>query len=142
MPTKAMEFTIDQNDANVVKANGTVAIMSDIFTYKVPRHTVIELRPGDIISAYLKDAGAESLATDAYELVVRDPNSLTQEVIASGQYATIKEFQDHNKTKKLGQSRLIKSDFVVALRVKATTVLVNASCYFQITCKRWAEVLG
>ena len=73
--------------------------------------------------------------------MVRDPNGLTQEVVASGQYAIIKEFQDANKTKKLGQSRLIKSDFQIVLRVKATTVLVNASCYFQLTCKRWAEVL-
>lgn len=142
MPLKQMEFTIDQNDANVSKANGTAAIMSDIFTYKVPRHTVVELRANDILSAYLKDAGAESLATDAFQLVVRDPNSLTQEIIASGQYAIIKEFQDRNKTKCLGQSRLIKSDFLIVLQVKATTVLVNASCYFQLTCKRWAEVLG
>ena len=142
MPVKKMEFTLDQNDSNVTKANGTVAVMSDIFTYKVPRHTVIELRPEDILSAYLKDAGAEALATDAFELVVRDPNSLTSEVIASGQYAIIKDFQDSTKTKKLGMARLIKSDFQIVLRVKATTVLVNASCYFQLTCARWAEVLG
>ena len=142
MPVKKMEFTLDQNDSNVSKSNGTVAVMSDIFTYKVPRHTVIELRPEDILSAYLKDAGAEALATDAFELVVRDPNSLTSEVIASGQYAIIKEFQDSTKTKKLGMARLIKSDFQIVLRVKATTVLVYTSCYFQITCARWAEVLG
>lgn len=142
MPVKKMEFTLDQNDSNVTKSNGTAAVMSDIFTYKVPRHTVIELRPEDVLSAYLKDAGAETLATDAFELVVRDPNSLTSEVIASGQYAIIKEFQDSTKTKKLGMARLIKSDFQIVLRVKATTVLVNASCYFQLTCARWAEVLG
>ncbi len=142
MPVKPMEFTVDQNDANVTKSNGTAAVMSDIFVYKVPRHTVVELRPSDILSAYLKDAAAEALATDPFELVVRDPNVLTQEVIASGQYAIIKEFQDNNKTKKLGQARLIKSDFQIALRVKATTVLVVATCYFQLTAKRWAEVLG
>lgn len=141
MPIKKMEFTLDQNDANVTKANGTVAVMSDIYTYKVPRHTVVELRPEDILSAYLKDAGAEAVATDPFELVVRDPNSLTSEIIASGQYAIIKEFQDSTKTKKLGAARLVKSDFQIVLRVKATTVLVNASCYFQLTCARWVEVL-
>lgn len=141
MPIKKMEFTLDQNDANVTKANGTVAVMSDIYTYKVPRHTVVELRPEDILSAYLKDAGAEAVATDPFELVVRDPNGLTSEIIASGQYAIIKEFQDSTKTKKLGASRLVKSDFQIVLRVKATTVLVNTSCYFQLTCARWVEVL-
>jgi hypothetical protein len=141
MPVKKMEFNLDQNDANVTKTNGTAAVMSDIYDYKVPRHTVIELRPEDILSAYLKDAGAECLATDAFEMVVRDPNGLTSEIIASGQYALIKEFQDSTKTKKLGQSRLIKSDFHLVLRVKATTVLVNTSCYFQLSCARWAEVL-
>jgi len=141
MPIKKMEFTLDQNDANVTKANGTAAVMSDIYTYKVPRHTVVELRPEDILSAYLKDAGAEAVATDPFELVVRDPNGLTSEIIASGQYAIIKEFQDSTKTKKLGASRLVKSDFQIVLRVKATTVLVNTSCYFQLTCARWVEVL-
>ena len=142
MPVKPMEFTLDGNDANVTKANGTAAIMSDIFLYKVPRHTVIELRPEDIVSAYLKDAAAEAAGTDAVELVVRDPNGLTSETIFSGQYTVIKEFQDSSKTKKLGQSRLLQSDFYLALRVKATTVLVVTTCYFQITCKRWANVLG
>lgn len=141
MPVKPMEFTIDQNDANVTKANGTVAVMSDIYTYKVPRHTAILVRPEDILSAYLKDAGAEAAATDAFELVIRDPNSLTSEVLASGQYAIIKEFQDRNKVKKLGRSKLVKSDYQLVLRVKATTVLVVTTCYFQITCCRFAETL-
>lgn len=141
MPVKSSEFTIDQNDSNVTKAAGTAAVMSDIYTYKVPRHTAILIRPEDILSAYLKDATAEALGTDAFELVVRDPNSLTTEIIASGQYTIIKEFQDRNKTKKLGKSKLIKSDFQLVVRAKATTVLVNASCYFQITCLRYAETL-
>lgn len=135
------EYTITQADANVTKYNGTAGIMSDIYVYKVPRHTVVQLRPEDILSAYLKDASAEAVATDAFELVVRDPNNIKSEIIASGIYALIKEFQDQNKTKKLGQARRIKSDFEIVLRVKATTVLVNTSCYFQLTCKRWAEVL-
>ena len=141
MPVKAMEFTIDQNDSNVTKANGTAAVMSSIYTYKVPRHTSILIRPKDILSAYLKDAGAESLGTDPFQLVVKDPNGISQEIIASGQYTIIKEFQDSNKTKKLGKARLVKSDFVIDLQVKATTVLVNTSCYFQLTCLRYAETL-
>lgn len=137
----AMEYTIDQNDPNVTKTAGTVAVMTDIFVFKVPRATVIELRPEDILSAYLKDASAEALATDAFQLVLRDPNRLSTKILASGQYAIIKEFQDQTKVKKLGASRLIKSDFEIALQVKATTVLVNASCYFQLTVKRWAETV-
>jgi len=61
---KAMEFCIDQNDANVTKSNGTAGVMTSIFKYKVPRHTAIVIRPSDIISAYLKDAGAEAETED------------------------------------------------------------------------------
>ncbi len=141
MTVKAMEFCIDQNDANVTKSAGTAAVMTSIFAYKVPRHTAILIRPADIISAYFKDAGAEMLATDAFQLVVKDPNGISTEIIASGQYTRIKEFQDHNKTKKLGKTRLIKSDYVLDLQLKATTVTVIASNYFQITCLRYAETL-
>lgn len=141
MTVKPMEFTIDQNDSNMTKTTGTAAVMTDIAVYKVPRHTAILIRPEDILSAYLKDASAEALTTDAYELVVRDPNGLSSETICSGQYTNIKEFTDRNKTKKFGRARLIKSDFQIALRVKATTVLVVANCYYQITCLRYAETL-
>ena len=141
MSTKPMEHTITQNDPNVTQSNGTAGIMSDIFNYKVPRHTAVLIRPEDIVSAYLKDATAEALATDPFELIVRDPNELSSEQLAQGQYTIIKEFQDRNKVKKLGASKLIKSDYIVVLRVKATTVLVVASCYFQLTCLRYAEVL-
>jgi len=138
---KSMEHNITQNDANVTAANGTAAVMSDIYSYKVPRHTAILIRPEDVISAYLYDAAAEAVATDAFEVIVRDPNGLSSEIIASGQYAIIKEFQDANKLKKMGASKLIKSDFTLVVRVKATTVLVVASCYFQLTCLRYAETL-
>jgi hypothetical protein len=141
MPVKGMEHTITSGDANITAANGTAAIMSDIFTYKTPRHTAILLRPEDVLSAYLKDAGAEAAGTDTFELIVRDPNQLTTEVLTLGIYTTIKEFQDRNKTRKLGLAKLVKSDYFVVLRVKATTVLVVSTCYFQITCMRYAETL-
>ncbi len=141
MTVKAMEFNIDQNDSNVTKSTGTAAVMTSIFSYKVPRHTAILIRPSDILSAYFKDAGAESLGTDPFQLVVKDPNGISQEIIASGMYTTIKEFQDANKTKKLGKSRLVKSDYVIDLQLKATTVTVIASNYYQLTCLRYAETL-
>jgi hypothetical protein len=141
MTVKAMEHTITQADSNCTLATGTAALMTDIATYKTPRHTAIQLRPEDVLSAYLKDAGAEMAATDVYELVVRDPNQLSTEVISAGIYTTIKEFQDRNKTKKLGLSKLVRSDYFIVLRAKATTVLVVASCYWQITCLRFAQTL-
>jgi hypothetical protein len=141
MPVKAMEHSITQVDSNITAANGTAAVMSDIYTYKVPRHTAIQIRPEDTLSAYLKDAGAEAVANDPFELVIRDPNSLTVEVLAMGSYLRMKEFTDRNKILRLGISKLIKSDYSLILRVKATTVLVVSTCYFQITCLRYAEVL-
>jgi hypothetical protein len=136
-----MEFTITQADANCTLTTGTAALMSDIVVYKVPRHTAIVLRPDDIFSAYLKDAGAEALVTDTFEVIIRDPNSLTSELVASGAYVRIKTFDDRNKTLKLGVSKLIKSDYQLVIRAKCATVLVVANCYWQITCLRYADTL-
>jgi hypothetical protein len=136
-----MEFTITQADANCTLTTGTAALMSDIVVYKVPRHTAIVLRPDDIFSAYLKDAAAEALVTDTFEVIIRDPNSLTSELVASGAYVRIKTFDDRNKTLKLGVSKLIKSDYQLVIRAKCATVLVVANCYWQITCLRYADTL-
>ncbi len=141
MAVKAMEYSITQNDSNVTASTGTAGVMTSIYSYKVPRHTAILIRPTDILCAYFKDAVSEMLGTDAYQLVVKDPNGISTEIIANGIYTQIKEFQDQNKTKKLGKSRLVKSDYVIELQAKATTVLVVASNYFQMTCLRYAETL-
>jgi hypothetical protein len=141
MTVKAMEFSIDQNDSNVTGTTGTAAIMTPIWTYKVPRHTALLIRPSDILSLYCKDAGAEMLGTDAVQVIVKDPNGISQEVIASGIYTKFKEFQDSTKTFKLGKTRLIKSDYQIVIMAKATTVLVVASNYFSLTCLRYAETL-
>lgn len=138
---KAMEHSITQADPNITMATGTAALMTDIATYVVPRHTAIQVRPEDILAAYLKDASAEALVTDTFELVIRDPNSLSSEILAQGGYNRIKTFDDRNKTLKMGLSKLIKSDYQLVLRAKCATVLVVASCYFLITCLRYAEVL-
>jgi len=138
---KAMEHTITQADPNVTLTTGTAALMTDIVVYKVPRHTAIQIRPEDVFAAYLKDAGAEALVTDTFELLVRDPNSLSTEILAQGGYNRIKTFDDRNKTLKLGLSKLIKSDYQLVIRAKCATVLVVASCYWMITCLRYAEVL-
>ena len=136
-----MEHTITQADPNVTLTTGTAALMTDIVVYKVPRHTAIQIRPEDVFAAYLKDAGAEALVTDTFELLVRDPNSLSTEILAQGGYNRIKTFDDRNKTLKLGLSKLIKSDYQLVIRAKCATVLVVASCYWMITCLRYAEVL-
>jgi hypothetical protein len=134
------EFNISQADSNVTKSNGTAGIMSDIFDYKVPDSTIIQLRPSDVIAAYFKDASAEMAATDAYEIVVTDPNRIRNEVIASGLYMDIKTFDDRNKVRKFGQSKTVKAGWHIFVRAKATTVLVNASCYFKVTALRLAEL--
>jgi len=142
MPVKPMEHTVTQSDANVTSATGTAAVMSDIHDYLVPRHTAVLVRPEDILSAYMADAGAEAVATDSFEMVIRDPNELSTELLAQGNYLRMKEFTDKNKTLKMGMSKLIKSDYHLVLRFKATTVLVVANCYYQMTCLRYAETLG
>lgn len=138
---KAMEHSITQADPNCTLTTGTAALMTDIVVYKVPRHTAIQFRPEDVFAAYLKDAGAEALVTDTFELLIRDPNSLSSEILAQGGYNRIKTFDDRNKTLKLGLSKLVKSDYQIVIRAKCATVLVVASCYWLLTCLRYAEVL-
>jgi len=130
------EFKIHQGDGNVTKTNGTAAVMSDVYDYKVPESTLVEIRPNDIFAAYLKDAGAEALATDQFEIVVTDANKIRQTIIMNGMYMDVKEFADRNKTQKIGASIIAKAGQHIIVRVKATTVLVNASCYFKLTCLR------
>jgi len=141
MVVKAMEHTITQADPNCTLTTGTAALMTDIVVYKVPRHTAILFRPEDIFCAYLKDAGAEALVTDTWQLLLRDPNSLTSEILAQGAYIRIKTFDDRNKTLKLGQTKLVKSDFQIVVQAKCATILVVASCYWQLTCLRYVETL-
>ena len=134
------EVNISINDPNVTKSNGTAGVMSDIFDYEVPYGTIIQLRPNDVIAAYFKDASAEMLATDAYEVVVTDPNKIRNEVVASGLYKDIKTFDDRNKVRKFGQTKTVKAGWHIIIRAKATTVLVNTSCYFKLTALRLAEL--
>jgi hypothetical protein len=140
-PVKAMEHSITQADGNCTLTTGTAALMTDIVVYKVPRHTAILLRPEDVFAAYLKDASAEALVTDTFKLLVRDPNSLSEELLATGGYNRIKTFDDRNKTLKLGLTKLVKSDFQIVVQAKCATVLVVANCYWLLTCLRYAETL-
>lgn len=126
-------MSIDQNNPNVTRYTGTAAVMTDVFVYKVPRTSTLFLRTSDSLSAYFKDAVAETVGTDAWELVVRDPNQLRKNVIASGQYTQIKEFQDSTKKFYLPTSAVVPGDWEVALRLKATTVIVVASGYQCLT---------
>lgn len=130
------EFKIHQGDGNVSKANGTAGVMSDIYDYKVPESTLIEIRPNDVFAAYFKDASAEALATDTYEVVVTDANKIRQTTILNGMYMDVKTFDDRNKVQKVGASIIAKAGQHIIVRFKATTVLVNASCYFKFTCLR------
>jgi len=132
MALKKIEFEIDQNRPETVKANGTVAVMSDIFTWTCPQHVVLKLRPTDRVAAYLKDAGAEALATDDVEISIVEPGGYGQNVIFAGQYGRLKEFDDVTKTRKIGRMHIVTPGMVVKFRVKATTVLVVSTCYFSI----------
>jgi hypothetical protein len=133
--------SLTQNDSFVSALNGTQAIMSDIYVWTVPRNTAILLNPTDILSAYLKDVGAEMIATDQWELVIRNAESGEQvSKISSGIYQMVKEFQDQTKVKRIGGKYLLESDFILAFRANATTVLVNASCYISIGCTKYVKV--
>ncbi len=139
MPLYGQALT--QNDSFVTKANGTAALMTSIFTWVVPRNTIVTLNPTDVISAYLKDAGAECLGTDAWQLVKRNASTGDFSVIiGSGIYTAIKEFQDQNKVKRVGGLYRLTADFVLDFQVKATTVLVNTSCYISIGCTKYVRV--
>ena len=132
---------IDQNTSGITSSNGTAAILSDIYSYTVPDGSQIVFNPSDAIAAYLKDATAEAVGTDRVQLVVTDPMDRRTQVIAEGQYTTFKEFQDVTKKKFLGRRVVVPANFIIKLKVNATTVLVVASCYFALDCTLVYETL-
>ena len=133
--------TLTQNDAFVTKTTGTVALMTDVYVWTIPRNTAILINPTDVISAYLHDAGAETLGTDGWQLQIRNSQSGEQvNTISSGIYTAIKEFQDQTKVKRIGGKYLLTADFILAFMVKATTVLVQASSYISIGCTKYINV--
>lgn len=146
MRIKAMEHTITQNDPNILQFTGTAALMTDIFDYLVPRHTALQFRPEDFLAAFLCTApniekAAATEHYDPYELIVRDPNLLTSEILCQGSYIEIRSFDDKQLKKKLGVSRLVKSDFHIVLRANNITVLTAVDNMLAISCLRYAEVL-
>lgn len=103
------KFTITQADPNVTASTATAAKMTEIYRFVVPRGTELKIQPHDEISMYLKDASAEAVNTDSWELAIEDANRLTKKIIASGIYLEAKEFQDHNKTKKIGATHYVRA---------------------------------
>lgn len=142
---KAMEHTITQNDPNITQFTGTALLMTDIFDYLVPRHTALQFRPEDYIAAFLCTAPATEKAAadhyDAYELIIRDPNLLTSEILAQGNYIEIRSFFDVTLKKRLGMSKLVKSDYHIVLRANNAVILTNVDNMLAISCLRYAEVL-
>ena len=126
------KIQIDQNTTSIVAANGTAAVLSDIYTYTIPDRCQVILNPTDAISIYLKDAGAEAVGTDQVQVVVTDPLGRRSRVIAEAQYTTFKEFQDVTKKKFVGQRVVIPANYILKVKVKATTVLVVSTCYLSI----------
>ena len=135
------KIQIDQNTSGITAANGTAAVLSDIYSYTVPDNSELILTPTDAISLYLKDAGAEAVGTDRVQVVVTDPLGRRTRVIAEGQYTVFKEFQDVTKKKFLGQRVVIPANFILKVKVNATTVLVVSTCYLAIDCTNVYETL-
>ncbi len=131
------EFAIHKDlPAGITVGAPAAGKMEALWTYTVPRNTALKIRPEDILAAYLKDAGAETIASDRVQLTIEDNAGYIKETIFEGTYEQLKTFDDRNKTKKLGLVRYVASDFNVVFYVKATTIVVPASCRFLISCKR------
>ena len=135
------QIQIDQNTSGLTKSAGTAAVLSDIYSYTVPDRSQIIINPNDAISLYLKDVAAECVGTDQVQISITDPLGRRTRVIAEGQYTIFKEFQDVTKKKFFGQRVVVPADFLIKVKVKATTVLVNASCYLALDCTNVYETL-
>ena len=135
------KIQIDQNTSGLTKTNGTAAVLSDIYSYTVPDRSQLIINPNDSIGMYLKDASAECVGTDQVQVVVTDPLGRRTRVIAEGQYTVFKEFQDVTKKKFFGQRVIVPANFIIKVKVKATTVLVNSSCYLALDCTNVYETL-
>ena len=135
------QIQLDQNTSGITAANGTAAVLSDIYVYVCPDRSQLVLNPNDFIALYLKDAGAEAAATDRCRVVLTDPLGRRERVIAEGQYTMFKEFTDVTKKKFFGQRVVVPANFRLKIQVVATTVLVVSTCYFNLSCTNVYETL-
>lgn len=137
-------FTITDQDSNTTGSNTTAAVMTDLFSYKVPVGATHVFLPEHTLAAYLKDASAEIGGTSLVQIELRDSQSQSKELIFGPvQYTQLKEFQDKNKKMKLNvsQPRKATEGQKVVLMVNDDAAVVASTSYMALESQKIHEGL-
>ena len=108
---REVKFRLTNKDPNITTLATFSTGWDDSWKYRVPQHTMILLRPGDLFSAYCTDsADVEYVAPDALvKIEVRDPSaSIVRLVYGPANYLSSTEFQNVTSKRKLQIEEEIK----------------------------------
>lgn len=138
------EYRITQNDPNVEVFAVAAGVRGLAARFIVPRATRFLIRPGDILSALLQDAGSppdEIDASSLVEIIKTDPNGIVDEQLVTTSYRTIQEFSDRNSLFTIGKRVELFPDERLELYVTPGTEPVDEDLTeFQISTQRFAEI--
>jgi len=144
------EYEINETDPNVKLSDVSADVEGVCVEYKVPRKTVIILRPTDTFSFYAKDNGTtptEIPNDNRMKLRHTDPNEVVRNDLKTFAYEISKEFRNRELIYKLGLSKKVSEDQKLQVLIKPTglsagaTKLDSATIKLRLTCLRVAEVI-
>ena len=159
MPTAVKEevFELNRNVTDIAETNISVLSgegMQVIWEYPVPTGYSLVFEQEDHFAAYMvvagpAEAGAGALLdiviSDASRVAIRPILNLIRYAQAKGCDTTFLAFQDEEYFNHLdisqGEAVLAREGERVLIRGNMNAVLVAASCYFTLTCKRIRHTL-
>lgn len=134
-------YRITQNDDNVTTTAGTPGQRSRIARFTTPARTKYLIRPGDIFSLFLANAGGTQVAdSSVVELVKVDPNNILSDTLVNVDYAVVKAFADRNELYTLGMRLKLQQDDRLEIHTNANLTVATPATRWQISTVRAAEV--
>jgi len=137
---KKTQITIDQNDSGWTETDLSSAVLGVFAEYTVPAGMALEFKPSDIIALYLEDnatTAAELNGSIPVQVVIEEPFSIGTKLLAKGEYARFKTYDDITKTFKIGQRMAAPSNSVVKLKANPNAGIASldaSDCRFTLTC--------
>jgi hypothetical protein len=145
------EYTVTELDANVTLSDVNKDVEGVAVELKVPRKTVMVIRPSDVLAFYAKDNGTTPTELpNAMSMRLRhtDPNEIVKNDLATLQYELTKEFRNRDTIFRLGiAAKRLNEDTKLQLLIKPTNLSTGATkadkttYRLRLTCLRVAEVI-
>lgn len=145
MPTVDELYPITNTNADVTGANGTAAVWSDVYSYKVPagfKHVLLPTHAFKFSGYDTAGTPAVLADTDQIMIEVRDAAGVdgSKDVIYRGLYVHSKEFQDRDKIARLQVPGYVEVDegWFIVIRVKSAVAMDfdHANSYFVLETQR------